>query len=210
MSISSYRKRIIIVILLLTFCGLGAKLYLSLAHGFHQMGLAMKLGGAVNKGDSRQVETLLKEGADPNAADLGDSLLVATARDDKSMVRLLLKYRLLKYRANPSRSLLSAENVDQARAMLALGADVNFRIGYDGDTPLMSHATSGNVELVKFLLQNGADATLKCQRDAQRGETILEIVEYAAGNHPEMAAQYQAITKMLKQAIVRQSTRPTQ
>lgn len=163
----------------------------------------MRLCEAINNRDYPQVEALLKAGAYPNDADTDDSLLMATAHGDKPMVRLLLKYG-----ANPSRSLLAAQEIQQAKAMLELGANVNSRVGYDGDTPLMSHASSGNVELVKFLLQHGANATLKSQREAQQGESILDLVDYAAGNHPEMAVQYRTITKTLTQAIALQSKTP--
>jgi len=200
--VSRYKANIIVFIFLLTILGAGVKMYLTVTQMFHRVGLNIELSYAINDNNLHRVEALLKQGAGPNAADDYDSLILASY--NKPMVKLLMKYG-----ANPNISLLAANDIDSAKAMLHLGADVNSRSGYDCDTPLMAQASYGNVEMVKFLLEHGADPTMKSHRGTQQGETIVELVEYSASTHPETPARYQTIIKMLTQASAKQFTSHT-
>jgi|GEM_PF-4443632 len=165
---------------------------------FHRVGLNIELSYAISANNLPRVEKLLKEGAGPNAADDYDSLILA--RYNKPMVKLLMKYG-----ANPSVSLIEARDIDTAKAMLHFGADINARCGYEGDTALMTQATVGDVEMVKFLLQHGADATLTHREGIQQGENIIELVKYPESTHPEDAAKYEEIIQILRQAIAQQT-----
>ena len=57
------------------------------------------------------------------------------------------------------------------KKMIAYGANVNDR--YNGITPLMYAARYNNVEMLKELLNNGADLSLK----DSRGNTALKFAE---------------------------------
>lgn len=48
-------------------------------------------------------------------------------------------------------------NVEVARGLISIGANVNFKSNEFGYTPLHEAAVNGNVEIVKLLISNGAD-----------------------------------------------------
>jgi ankyrin repeat protein len=101
---------------------------------------------AVLKSDLKQVQELLKKGADVNAKDEhGRPVLVLAAESDRrgrtKMVKLLLEK----------------------------GADVNAK-DQSGRTPLMKATETGSLEMVKLLLDKGADVNVK----DERGETALK------------------------------------
>lgn len=184
-------------LILLVVVGLiygGFRLLGSLRRAGRQFGMSIDLGQAIMSRNYRTVESLLRAGADPNAADMDDSLLLARQQKDDKMVALLLRFG-----ANPSKSLLDARNVEDTQALLRLGADPNAHVSYDGWTPLMQHCTFGSPEIARFLLAHGGDPTV---RDND-GKSILERVDYAAGNHPESAAAYAQIREMIAQALSR-------
>ncbi len=56
-------------------------------------------------------------------------------------------------------------NLEQVRQCLANGADVNARDNYDGygSTPLMLASHSNNLEIVKYLVECGADVLAECK-----------------------------------------------
>jgi Ankyrin repeats (3 copies) len=166
-------------ILFTTAAGL-VPVVLGLPEGFRQWGMAVELGQAIIFGDALKVETVLRAGADPNAAEGDDSLLLARG-SPKGEEKIAL---LRRYGANPSRSLRAAHTVEEAQFLIGMGADPNARVGYDGQTPLAWHVIVANTEIVRFLLDHGGDPTV-CDND---GQTILQRIEYAAGNHPERAS----------------------
>jgi uncharacterized protein len=170
-----------------------------LRHAGRQYEMSMELGQAIIARDHRKVESLLRAGADPNAADMDDSLLLAMSSPrDETLVALLRRHG-----ANPSRSLLSVHDVENARVLLGMGANPNERVGDSGSTPLAEHSIWGNVEIVQFLLDHGGDPTV---RDND-GETILERMEYAAGNHPEQTAAYAQVRALLTRALAKRKQR---
>ncbi len=66
---------------------------------------------------------------------------------------------------------ISKNDNETAKKMIAYGANVNDR--YNGITPLMYAARYNNVEMLKELLNNGADLSLK----DSRGNTALKYAE---------------------------------
>jgi hypothetical protein len=155
--------------------------------------MAVDLGQAIIFGDVHKVETVLRAGADPNAADMHDSLLLARGSTEGEEKIALLR----RYGADPSRSLLAARSVEDARFLIGMGADPNARIEYDGETPLASHFVVANVEIVRFLLQQRGDPTVHYND----GQTILQRMEYAARNHPERASDYAQAQALLRRAL---------
>jgi hypothetical protein len=164
-----------------------------LHEGFRRWGMAVDLGQAIIFGDAHKVETVLRAGADPNAADEDDSLLLARGSPNGEKKIALLR----RYGANPSRSLFAARTVEDARFLIGMGADPNAHVEDDGETPLASHFIVGNVEIVRFLLEHGGDPTV---RD-DGGQTIRQRMEYAAGNHPEESAKYAQVRALLARAL---------
>jgi hypothetical protein len=151
------------------------------------------LNEAIVKQDRREAEVLLRAGAGPNETGEGDSILNAMSHNDDAMVKLLMRYG-----ANPSKSLLRTTDPDYARALLKLGANPNAPVGYEGQTVFMTMCIGGAADEAQLLLNNGANPKV---RDND-GQTILQRMEYAAGNHPESAIQYGKIRTLLKKAGV--------
>lgn len=60
----------------------------------------------------------------------------------------------------PDGRLLAADTVEQAKAALADGAVVNVQDELNGQTSLMRATLHGWTNLVRFLLENGADSTI--------------------------------------------------
>lgn len=61
-------------------------------------------------------------------------------------------------------------NLEEVKSIVAGGADVNWQLQYTGLTPLMAAASNGKTEVVRFLLDKGADPAVK---DAN-GKTALD------------------------------------
>lgn len=53
------------------------------------------------------------------------------------------------------------ECIDVCEYLLSLGADVNAKKGFEGDTPLHWAACFEKLDMCKFLLDNGADMHMK-------------------------------------------------
>ena len=53
-----------------------------------------------------------------------------------------------------------ADNLEKVKSALAKGANINVRRQGSGQTPLMGSVLRGNTEMVRFLLQQGADTTI--------------------------------------------------
>ncbi|MGO9116839.1 MAG: ankyrin repeat domain-containing protein [Desulfomonilaceae bacterium] len=132
-------------------------------------------------GTVEQVEILLKQGANPNAVDddLDSALTIAAFIHDIKLVKLLTSHGAdVNYRNHNGltplhdaafASLKAAQEI--GRILLDQGADVN---AFDslGRTPLMCAVDKRNVDLVKILLERGADAT----RRNSNGERALDLI----------------------------------
>jgi len=55
---------------------------------------------------------------------------------------------------------VGSERLDISDVLLKAGADVNLLVGDDGFSPLILACETGNIELVKQLIENGADINL--------------------------------------------------
>ncbi len=129
-------------------------------------------------GHGDMIDLLLSSGADINAADKQGctALLRAAERSHKEVVDQLI--------ARGAKTTLHVASwrgdLKEVRRLVQNGADVNMRGGSFRRTPLMYAVASERVEVVKLLLDNGADANA---RDYNCG-TALEIAK--EGNYKEI------------------------
>jgi ankyrin repeat protein len=120
---------------------------------------------AAQKGDSRTLEALLSQGADPNQKDAGGlTALILSARAGSAPA----VQGLLRYGADPNLGggvhgwtplmhAIHKNRLSAAQALLDGGAQVDAR-GRSGETALMMAAGYGYTPLVELLLQHGANA----------------------------------------------------
>jgi ankyrin repeat protein len=134
------------------------------------------IADAASKGDTAQIERLLKSGANVNAQqdDGATALQWAAYRGDAALVERLLKAGAKVNLANRNGATplwLASMRGDAAviRALLKGGADANEALPL-GRRPLMLAARSGQVDAVLALLERGAD--LNAAEEA-RGTTAL-------------------------------------
>jgi ankyrin repeat protein len=129
--------------------------------------LAERLIDAARAGDARQVQALLKQRADVDAA-TGDGMTAlhwAAYGGDRDVARLLIKAGA-HVNTRSARGLtpliLAVDNADAVlvTALLNAGADPNLANAV-GSTPLMRAAAAGNVANVIALLDRGADVNAK-------------------------------------------------
>ncbi len=136
---------------------------------------------AARNGDLAAVRSLLRGGADPNAAALDGSTALhwAVHRDSLAMVNALLTAgaradRLTRYKVAPLT--LAAQNGDAAivERLLAAGANPD-TVSEEGQTALMTASRNGSVAAVRALLRRGAQVGAA---ESFRGQTALM---FAAG-----------------------------
>jgi hypothetical protein len=131
---------------------------------------------AAEDGDLGRVQAALAAGARIDIAAKGgwEALMYAVNRGDPAIVRLLLQRG-----ANPNRreDMLGSRSVDPCAADDSRGS-----VSTDGRTPLMTAAVWGYAEVVRVLLEAGADPLL---HDAD-GKTARDWAEWA--NKPKTAA----------------------
>ncbi len=153
------------------------------AGAFAVAGVSTSVLDAVASKDKSALRTLLKNGADVNAA-LGDGLTAIhqVAIDGDTELAQLLIYAGANLKATTRLGgytplLLAAKNGDAAmiETLLKGGADPN-QATTNGTSPLMFAAASGNVAAVKTLLDKGADIAAK---EKAMGQTPLM---FAAAN----------------------------
>ena len=145
-----------------------------------------RVADAAMQGDRELVRTLLKTGADVNAAH-GDGMSAlhwAAYKDDAEMVQTLIYAGAniaAVTRINAMTPLFVAAQNGSANVidvLLKAGSNPN-AVLTTGATPLMFAARSGSAAAVKALLEKGADANAK---EKGRGETALMFA--AASNRP--------------------------
>lgn len=138
---------------------------------------------AARQGDAGAVRTLLKQGADVNAAQ-GDGMTAlhwAARRNDAAMAEMLI-YAGANVRATtrlggytPLHLAARDGHAEVMAPMVAAGSDVNVPT-VTGATPLMLAAAAGSVQAVELLVDRGADVNA---RERARGQTALM---FAAAN----------------------------
>jgi ankyrin repeat protein len=137
------------------------------------------VANAARAGDVAAVKTLLKSGADVNAAQ-GDGMTAlhwGAQKGDAELVGMLLSAganvrattRLGGY--TPIHLASQAGHARIVAALLGAGAAADFRTT-TGASPLMLAARSGSVETATRLLENGADVNAK---EATHGQTALMV-----------------------------------
>lgn len=131
---------------------------------------------AAEDGDLGRVRAALAAGARVDIAAHGgwEALMYAVNRGDPAIVQLLIERG-----ANPNRpeDMLGSRTLEPCAADDSRGA-----VSTNGRTPLMTAAVWGYTEVVRILLEAGADPLLK---DAE-GKTARDWAEWA--NKPETAA----------------------
>jgi len=151
---------------------------------------------AAMRGDATEVTTLLRAGADVNAAQ-GDGMTAlhwAAELDDAGMTEVLLSAganpgavtRLGSYTALHVASRAGASGA--ARALLAGGADPEARTSTGGATPLHFAAGAGDVAVVSVLLEHGAE--LEGREDVWLQTPLMFAA--AAGHAPVVRALLEA------------------
>src|SRR6266550_2425108 len=140
-----------------------------------------KLLDAAEAGDTAEVQSLLREGANANAkGDYGNTALMGAAvRGHTESVRALLeKGADVNAKGNTGRTALMEAALegytDTVRTLLEKGADVNAKDNM-GWTPLFWAAFSRRTDTVRALLEKGADVNAKNKYD----DTALIHAAYA-------------------------------
>ena len=139
---------------------------------------------AVNQGDVKTVEGYLNLGLDPDTADLeGNTILMIAARlGHADLVALLINRKAGVNKRSPhgDTALMMASlkgHLGVAQLLATYGAEIN----HPGWTPLHYAAFEGRAEVVKFLLEKGADKNAL----APNGYSPLMLA--VRGNHLEAA-----------------------
>jgi ankyrin repeat protein len=148
----------------------------------------VRLVNAVKSRDLAAVRTLLKQHADPNAADVDGTTPViwAAHNADVEIGKLLVAAganvkATNRYGVNALVEAATLGDVAMMEVLLKAGADPNAAYGA-GETPLMLASRTGNLNAVKLLLDRGANVN---NADEFKGYTALMFA--ATENQPEVA-----------------------
>jgi ankyrin repeat protein len=151
---------------------------------------------AIQEGQTREVESLLGDGADPNeTTDKGMPLLsYASLKGGEAVAAALVEggADLEAKDQTGATALMYAAQFDRddiVTALIEAGADVNAADNL-GWTPLIRAVIGGNIEAVNALMDAGADvnATDFFGRDAERiaeGRDLGDIVAALSGTAPD-------------------------
>jgi len=123
-------------------------------------------------GDRELVKLLLAHGADPR--------IQSSDRETTLMAACGLAFINGYHRQRPS-----AERLELVKLLVGLGEDVNHADGY-GITPLMAAANLGDINIVRYLIEKGADLgahDLGKKNDGNFGSSVepLMPIDYAIG-----------------------------
>ncbi|MDA1094764.1 MAG: ankyrin repeat domain-containing protein [Acidobacteria bacterium] len=150
--------------------------------------LRAPLAAAVQAGDRLQVERLLSQAIDVNAAEPDGTtpLHWAVQRDDAPLTARLLEAGAdvnapNRYQVTPLSLAALNGSVSMVDRLLEAGADPQ-QAALDGETPLLTAARTGIPEVVERLITHGADPNA---REGWRGQTALMWA--AAEGHPGVA-----------------------
>ena len=151
------------------------------------MGCATALTGAAARGDLKEVNKLLDEGADLNEIDghKQTAIKAAAVRGKTNMVRLLAE-RGADLNCKPPNSeactplhmAAAMGHIDTVRTLIEKGADVNAKDKHNW-TPLHYAISKNDAETVRILVQAGSD--LEAQANRKRlysgGGTVLQMAQ---------------------------------
>jgi uncharacterized protein len=130
--------------------------------------------GAVDRGDARTVQQMLKQGVEPNTVDeRGDhALLVAARAGAMPVVKALVEGKAkIELRTRHGDTAIMAASFNGHLPVVKFLRESGASINYKGWTPLLYAAHNGHTEIVKYLLEQGADPTTS----APNGVTALMI-----------------------------------
>src|SRR5678816_2097828 len=127
-----------------------------------------EVADAVRTRNASALQSLLKQRADVNVAepDGTTALHWAAHWNDLDTVNLLLKAganakAVNRYGASPLSEAVSSGSVAMIQALLNAGADPKTLTTPDGETVLMTASRAGNTEVVRLLLERGADVNAR-------------------------------------------------
>jgi ankyrin repeat protein len=156
---------------------------------FKKFGTSSALITAIIQRDLRRVESLVSQGADPNAPDnkgwrpLHAAISQADFERSIEFVKLLLKHGAnvnewdVNHNDTPILCACDPPNLAMARVLLEAGADPN-ALRSDGESPLRLCAAAKDLEMAKLLLQHGAGKTI----DEFGGVLAWTALSHAASN----------------------------
>ncbi|RHX85632.1 ankyrin repeat domain-containing protein [Leptospira stimsonii] len=178
----------------------------------------MDLTFAAYEGNLNQVKEMIRLGASVNAVDgCGDFPLYKANQIEIYKV-------LLENGANPNQqnrsgftALMNARTAEQIGLLLENGANPNLR-NEDGFTALMLHSYSGNIDMVRLLLENEADVTLRTNppgsvsaflqaMEEDNLEIMKLLVEYGVNLEEEDRAYESNTGETLLEAAISDETR---
>jgi ankyrin repeat protein len=151
---------------------------------------AQPIFDAYEKGDLKKINQLLKEGADPNQTrnSNGLTLMFSAAWDNNvELMDLLYQYGgevdlpSGKHNVTPLVPACQENAFDAVKFLVDKGADANQRIVAAGNqSPIRFACKTGNVALVTFLLENGA------QLEDTPDDGITPIIQAARSDHYDL------------------------
>ncbi len=143
------------------------------------MPTAAEMLAAVDSGDIKAVRTLIKKGADPDAAVRGDgtALILASRQGKLAIVDALLEMGAgvdvpSHGDGNPLIVAAKAGHDDVVARLIEAGADPNAIVTGD-ETPLINAAREGHLGIVEYLVEHGADVNLGVTADLGRWRSPL-------------------------------------
>ncbi|KAL5074296.1 hypothetical protein RYX36_013280 [Vicia faba] len=121
---------------------------------------------ATSSGNEHGVTLLLKFGADPNIKDLDGNIPLweAMIGGHKSVEKILIKYGASLFCAEAGYLAYSAaerNSIELLKELVELGVDVSKPNKHGGSTALHAAVSEGNTEMVRLLLDQGADVDKK-------------------------------------------------
>ena len=155
---------------------------------------------ALSMNDIKIYEMVLKKGGDPNikitaGSGAGKSVMSMICRAKKDdFLRLTLKYGWKPTLKDarfycPMHEAVRNLSLEKVKLLVEAGADVNQK--NDGDTPINIAGMLNQFDIVYYLLQNGADPTIK----SDHGMTIVYLIEDSYHNMNKSSEKFKYLLK---------------
>ena len=112
---------------------------------------------AMEDGNIEEVERLLQEGVDVNMAITEGNFPRSPFSFSIEMENITMIKLMLRYGADPTKAMLhGVSDLEIIKLLMGLGADIN-AIDIQGESVLTSDYANESIELIQFLLENGAN-----------------------------------------------------